>query len=402
MSTKQVFGTLVSAEDALDTILGRVKPVMDTEIVGLHEADGRVVAEDLKSTLNVPAFDRAAMDGYAVMAEDLAEPAMLRTVGQAFAGKPYNKAIKRGECVQIATGAPIPKGANAVVMQENAVVVGSAVSFRIPVKRGEHIATKACDIGKGQVVLRRGTILGPGQIAAVAIIGKAKIKVYARPKVLVFTTGDEVAAPGKPLKSGQVYDCNSFALLSVAARSGAEVTYRPNVKDTPEALKKVVMEASKQYDAIVFSGGTSVGAHDFANEVVGALGHVHVHGVAIKPGKPVLFGSVGRCAVFGMPGYPTSCLLTAKLFLAPAVRRMAHNHSLDRAQRNVTLGHEVKQDKTKQILLPVKIDDHDVAWSTFKDSGSITSLSESIGYIEIDAGDGVVAKGAEAVVRIIR
>lgn len=402
MSNKQAFGTLVSAEDALDTILAKVKPVLDTEEIFLGDADSRVVAEDIKSTINVPAFDRAGMDGYAVIAEDLAEPAMLRNVGQAFAGKPFAKGIKRGECVQIATGAPIPKGANAVVMQENAQVVGSAVSFRIPVKKGEHIATKASDIGKGQVVLRRGTVLGPGQVAALAIIGKPKVKVFCRPHVLLFTTGDEVAAPGKPLKSGQVYDCNSFALMSVARRSGADITYRPNVKDTVKDLLKVVKDASSKYHAIVFSGGTSVGARDFAEEVVGALGHVHVHGVAIKPGKPVLFGTVGKCAIFGLPGYPTSCLLTAKLFLAPALRRMAHVTGLDRPHKTVTLGHEVKQDKTKQILLPVKVDDHDVAWSTFKDSGSITSLSESIGYIEIDAGDGVVQKGAEAVVRIIR
>lgn len=402
MSTKQAFGTLVSAEDALDTILGKVKPVLDTEDALLAEADGRVVAEDIKSTINVPAFDRAGMDGYAVIAEDLAEPAMLRIIGVALAGKPFNKGIKRGECVQIATGAPIPKGANAVVMQENVQVVGSAVSFRIPVRKGEHIASKASDIGKGQVVLRRGTVMGPGQVAALAITGKAKVKVYRRPQVLIFTTGDEVAAPGKPLKAGQVYDCNSYALMSIAQRSGAEVVYRPNVKDTVKDLLKVVKDASTRFDAIVFSGGTSVGARDFAEEVVGALGHVHVHGVAIKPGKPVLFGTVGKCAVFGLPGYPTSCLLTAKLFLAPALRRMAHVTGLDRPHKNVTLGHEVKQDKTKQILLPVRVDDQDVAWSTFKDSGSITSLSDSIGYIEIEAGDGVVQKGAEAVVRIIR
>ncbi|MBX3475462.1 MAG: molybdopterin molybdotransferase MoeA [Planctomycetes bacterium] len=402
MSTKQAFGTLVSAEDALDSILSRVKPVLDTEEVGLADADGRVVAEDIKSTINVPAFDRAGMDGYAVMAEDLAEPAMLRTIGVALAGKPFTKGIKRGECVQIATGAPIPKGANAVVMQENAQVVGGAVSFRIPVRKGEHIATKASDIGKGQVVLKRGTVMGPGQVAALAIIGKPKVKVYSRPQVLIFTTGDEVAAPGKPLKAGQVYDCNSFALVSTARRAGADADYRPNVKDTVADLLKVVKDAAGKYHAIVFSGGTSVGARDFAEEVVGELGQVHVHGVAIKPGKPVLFGTVGKCAIFGLPGYPTSCLLTAKLFLAPALRRMAHITGIDRPHKTVTLGHEVKQDKTKQILLPVKVDDHDVAWSTFKDSGSITSLSESIGYIEIDAGDGVVQKGAEAVVRIIR
>lgn len=401
MTRKTIFETLVSADDALDTILSKLRPVSGTETVTVADADGRVVAEDVKSTLNVPAFDRAAMDGYAVRSDDLAEPGMLRIIGKAVAGKGFKGTIKQGECVEIATGAPMPKGADAVVMVENALLVGNAVSFRTPVAPGENVGRKAEDIAKGEVVVRRSTQLGPGPIAAIAITGRPKVKVFKRPRVLIFTTGDEVVAPGKPLKAGQVYDCNSYALMTVARRAGADVTYRPNVKDTVTELKKVIREASKKYELIVFSGGTSVGTRDFANDVIGALGSVHVHGVAIKPGKPVLFGTVGKCGILGMPGYPTSCLLTAKLFLSPALRWLAHNGYIERARRMVTLGHEVKQDKTKQLLLPVRVDDHDVAYSTFKGSGAITSLSQSTGYIEIDAGDGVIAKGAAAVLRII-
>ncbi|MBZ0135360.1 MAG: molybdopterin molybdotransferase MoeA [Planctomycetes bacterium] len=401
MSKQTGFGTLLSTDDALDTILGKLRPVTGTELVAVQDSDLRILAEDVKSTLNVPAFDRAAMDGYAVRSEDLEEPGMLKIVGKALAGKGFKGTLKRGECIEIATGAPMPKGADAVVMVENAQLVGQAVSFRSPVSKGEHVGFKADDISKGDVVLKRGTVMGPGQIAAIAIIGKAKIKVVKRPRVLIFTTGDEIVPPGKPLKPGQVYDCNSFAMLTVARRAGAEVTYRPNVKDTSASLKKVLTESAAKFDLIVFSGGTSVGARDYAREAVAEVGKVHVHGVAIKPGKPVLFGQIKKCGVFGMPGYPTSCLLTAKLFISPAIRHLAHNHFHERRKKMVTLGHEVKQDKTKQLLLPVRVDDHDVAWSTFKGSGAITSLSESVGYIEIDAGDGVLAKGAEAVLRII-
>lgn len=398
---KKTFGTLMSAEDALDCILTKLRPVVGTDTVAVQDADGRVLGEDLKSTINVPAFDRAAMDGYAVRSADLAEPAMLRIVGSAAAGKAFKGTIKAGECIEIATGAPMPKGADAVVMVETAQLVGNALSVRIPVHPWDHVGRRAQDIGKGEIVLRRGTIMGPGQIAAAAVIGKARIKVMRRPKVLIFTTGDEVVAPGKALKASQVYDCNSYAMLTIARRHGADVTYRPNVPDTLQALKKVIGEAAKKFDMVVFSGGTSVGQRDFAAEAVDSLGKVHVHGVAIKPGKPVLFGTVGRCGVFGMPGYPTSCLLTAKIFLAPAVRKQAHKLESERSRRMVKLGHEVKQDKTKQLLLPVRVDDHDVAFSTFKGSGAITSLSESVGYIEVDAGDGVIAKGAEAVLRAI-
>lgn len=398
---KKSFGTLMSAEDALETILSHLRPVIGTELVAVQDSDGRVLGEDLKSTINVPAFDRAGMDGYAVRSADLFEPAMLRIVGSAVAGKAFKGTIKAGECIEVATGAPMPKGADAVVMVESAQLVGNALSVRINVKPWDHVGRRAEDIGKGEIVLRRGATMGPGQIAAAAIIGKAKIKVMRRPSLLIFTTGDEVVAPGKALKASQVYDCNSFAMMTVARRHGAEVTYRPNVPDTLASLTKVIGDASKKYDMVVFSGGTSIGQRDFAAEAVDSLGKVHVHGVAIKPGKPVLFGTIGRCGVFGMPGYPTSCLLTAKLFLAPAVRKQAHKLESDRSRRTVKLGHEVKQDKTKQLLLPVRVDDHDIAFSTFKGSGAITSLSESVGYIEVDAGDGVVAKGAEAVLRAI-
>jgi molybdopterin molybdotransferase len=398
---KKVFETLVSADDALDSILGKVRPVARTEVVAIEDADGRAAAEDIKSTINVPAFDRAAMDGFAVRSEDLEESGMLRIAGSALAGQAFKGTVKRGECVEVATGAPMPKGADAVVMIENASIVGKAVSFKGPVQPGDHVGRKAEDIGKGEIVVRKGTVLGPGQIAAIAITGKPKVKVFARPKVLIFTTGDEVVAPGQPIKGGQVYDCNSYAMLTIARRAGADVTYRPNVKDTIAALRKVIADSSTKYDLIVFSGGTSVGAKDFANDVVGELGRVYVHGVAIKPGKPVLFGVVNKCGIFGMPGYPTSCLLTAKLFLAPAVRRLAHVDGMDRPRRPVRLGHEVKQDKTKQLLLPVRVDDDDFAWSTFKGSGAITSLSESVGFIEIEAGDGVLPRGTEASLRII-
>jgi molybdopterin molybdotransferase len=394
---KNVFETLVSADNALDVIISRLRAVNRTEQILLADADGRVAAEDIKSSINVPAFDRAAMDGYAVRSEDLEEPGMLRVAGSAVAGKAFRGTVKRGECIEIATGAPMPKGADAVVMVENASEVGQAVSFKVPVKPGEHVGRKAEDIGKGEVVVRRGTVLGPGQIAAIAIVGKAKVKVFARPKVLIFTTGDEVVAPGQPLKSGQVYDCNSFALQTVARRHGAEVTYRPNVKDTVAALRKVISDGSSKYDLIVFSGGTSVGARDFANDVVGEVGKVHVHGVAIKPGKPVLFGTVNKCGVFGMPGYPTSCLLTAKLFLAPAVGKLAHRDSIERPKLPVRLGHEVKQDKTKQLLLPVSVDDEGFAHSTFKGSGAITSLR----FIEVEPGDGLLPRGTEATLRMI-
>lgn len=396
------FGTLVSADDAQDLILAKLKPITDTETIDLKEACGYALAEDIKSSMDVPAFDRAAMDGYAVIAADLHEPDMLKIVGAAFAGKPFKGQVKRGECVEIATGAAIPKGCDAVVMVENVQVVGQAVQFKQGTREGENITRQGEDITRGEVVVKKGTLLGPGQVAAIAICGRPKIKVFRKPEILIFTTGDEVVAPGKALKNGQVYDCNSFAMMAIARRAGANVTYKANVQDTEAALKKVISQSARKFDLIVFSGGTSVGNKDFGYEVVNKIGDVYVRGVAIKPGKPVLFGTVGKCGVFGMPGYPTSCLLTAELFLAPAVRRLAHTDDHHKPRRQAKLGHEIKQDKTKQQLVPVRIDENDFAWSTFKGSGNITSLSQSVGFISIDAGDGVIAKGVELVVNVIK
>ncbi|MCC6572753.1 MAG: molybdopterin molybdotransferase MoeA [Planctomycetes bacterium] len=395
------FGSLMSADDALDLIQAKLKPVADSEKVTLQECLGRVLAEDVKSAVNVPAFDRASMDGYAVIAHDLNEPRMLREVGKAFAGKPYTKKLNNLECVEIATGAQLPKGADAVVMVEHATVVGSAISFKQPIRVGDNVGRTAEDIAKGDTVIKKGTILGPGQIAALAIVGRDKVEVYRRPSVLLFTTGDEVVAPGKKLGAGQVYDCNSSAMMAVAQRAGAVVTWRANVKDLADSLLKVLKDNARKFDAIVFSGGTSVGNKDFGFETVNKLGDVFVRGVAIKPGKPVLFGKIGNCAVFGMPGYPTSCLLTAELFLAPGIRKLAHIEDHHRGRYMVKLAHEVKQDKTKQVLLPVRVDEHDNAYSTFKGSGSITSLSDSIGYIKVEPGDGVMTKGSTAVVHSI-
>lgn len=396
------FGTLVSADDAQDLILAKLKPITDTITVDLKDASGYALAEDIKSSMDVPAFDRAAMDGYAVIAADLHEPAMLKIVGAAFAGKPFKGSLKRGECIEIATGAAIPKGCDAVVMVETVQVVGQAVQCKQAARAGDNITRRGEDITRGEVVVKKGTLLGPGQVAAIAICGRPRVKVFRKPEVLIFTTGDEVVAPGKALKNGQVYDCNSFAMMAIAKRAGASVTYKANVQDTQAALMKVISQSVKKFDLIVFSGGTSVGNKDFGYEVVSSLGDVYVRGVAIKPGKPVLFGTVGKCGVFGMPGYPTSCLLTAELFLAPAVRRLAHTNDHHKARRQAKLGHEIKQDKTKQQLVPVRIDENDLAWSTFKGSGNITSLSQSVGFISIDAGDGVIAKGVELIVNVIK
>ncbi|MBP9891670.1 MAG: molybdopterin molybdotransferase MoeA [Planctomycetes bacterium] len=396
------FGSLVSADDAQDLILAKLKPITDTITVDLKEASGYALAEDIKSSMDVPAFDRAAMDGYAVIAADLHEPAMLKIVGAAFAGKPFKGSLKRGECIEIATGAAIPKGCDAVVMVETVQVVGQAVQCKQAARAGDNITRRGEDITRGEVVVKKGTLLGPGQVAAIAICGRPRVKVFRKPEVLIFTTGDEVVAPGKALKNGQVYDCNSFAMMAIAKRAGASVTYKANVQDTQAALMKVISQSVKKFDLIVFSGGTSVGNKDFGYEVVSSLGDVYVRGVAIKPGKPVLFGTVGKCGVFGMPGYPTSCLLTAELFLAPAVRRLAHTDDHHKARRQAKLGHEIKQDKTKQQLVPVRIDENDLAWSTFKGSGNITSLSQSVGFISIDAGDGVIAKGVELIVNVIK
>ena len=395
------FKELVSYEDALKRIRKSIKPIMRIESVRVEESFSRVLAEDIVADMFVPPFDRAAMDGFAVKAEDTFEassfkPRTLKLVETLHAGASSTRVLSKGECFQVATGAPIPKGADAVVMVEFTEKDGNDIDILKPVYPGANISPRGEDIEEGQVVLETGRQLLPARVGALAALGRKEVKVYEKPRVAVVPTGTEIREVGSPLKEGQIYDVNSYTLTSVIQGNGAIPTKHKAVPDTVDELRST-MKKMLDYDMVVFSGGSSVGERDLLKSVIQEFGTVLFHGIQIKPGKPTLFALVTGKPVFGMPGYPTSCLLNAYLILVPAIRQMARLPLKTGKTRKMPIAKRVVSSSGRTQFLTVKIKDNQ-AYPVFKQSGAITSMTEADGYIILPINIDVVEKNQEVTV----
>ena len=397
------FKLLISREKALETILNTVKPIERTEEVPIEKAGGRVLAEDIKAKRDVPPFDRAAMDGYAVKAEDTFKasqfnPVRLKIVDVLHAGQSTDKIIKRGECIRIATGCPVPPGADAVVMMEFTEEKDGFVSIFRGVHPGANIAVKGEDIKKGEVILRKGDLLTPAKIGVLASLGHKDVLVYQKPRVAVIPTGSEICDLDSPLREGQVYDVNSYTLTSVLLENGASVTKVPIVPDVIDELRSAATRYL-DHDLIVFSGGSSVGEKDMLVRVVEDLGELLFHGIQIKPGKPTLFGLVKGTPIFGMPGYPTSCLSNAYIFLVPAIRKIARLPPKRPRTVKAKMGARVVSASGREQFLTVKLK-NGFAYPVFKASGDITSLANADGYIILPVNLDVIEKGEEVTITL--
>jgi molybdopterin molybdotransferase len=377
--------------DDAATVIGR------TEIVPLAMANGRVIAQDVIAPFDVPPFSRAGMDGYAVRAQDTFgasrhEPRTFRCVDQVFTGQVPTTAVSSGECTEIATGAPMPEGADAVVMVEETERDGSGdILVFTPVYPRQNVGRRGADIQAGQPVLRSGDMLNASRVGVLAALGLTDAHVYERPRVAILSTGNEIADPGQPLAPGQIYDINRFTLSAIVHEHGGVAEPHRTAVDTIEALSAAIDECLDA-DVLVFSGGSSVGERDLILDVISQKGEILFHGIAVKPGKPTAFGLVGGKLVFGMPGYPTSCLSNAYMLLVPVLRRIARlpPHSL----RSVTvpLAQRVVSTTGRHQFYTVRVVDG-VAMPAFKASGDITSMALADGYIEIAAQTEIVEKG---------
>jgi molybdenum cofactor synthesis domain-containing protein len=395
-----------------DTIsLGEARAIIDRAIVSidrveripLEQANGRVLAETVISSADVPPFSRAAMDGYAVRAEDTAgasrsAPRMLRCIEKVFTGQLAVQSVGPGECIEIATGAPMPAGADAVVMVEDTDSDEATVRVFGAVTASQNIGRQGADIQKGQAVLQPGTLLNASRVGSLAALGLTEVSVFAKPRVAILSTGNEIVEPGQPLAPGQIYDINRFTLAAlVAEHGGVPVPYRI-AADTIEDLSRSV-DACLEQDILVFSGGSSVGERDLILDVVTAKGEMLFHGIAVKPGKPTAFGRINGKLVFGMPGYPSSCLSNAHILLAPALRRMARLP--DQIVRTMTLplAARVVSAPGRHQFYTVRIE-NGTAVPAFKASGDITSMSKADGFIEIPADVDVVEAGTLVDIRL--
>jgi molybdopterin molybdotransferase len=311
--------SLLTFEEAQARILAATR-ALPAEPVEVGAAAGRVLAEDVRSAVDLPPFPSSAMDGYAVRVADL--PGTLRVVGESAAGTPFAGTLGRGDAIAISTGAVVPEGADAVAPVEVVVKRGNNIEVERQLELGASIRPRGGDVRAGDVVLTAGTRLGPAGVAGLAAAGIAAVLVARRPRVAVLATGSELVSPGEPLALGQIYEANAVMLAAALAVVGAEIVAAPSVADD-EASLRAALERGLECDVLVTSGGVSVGEHDLVREVERELGvEESFWRVAIKPGKPLAFGTRGKTLVFGLPGNPVSALVGAELFVKPALRAM--------------------------------------------------------------------------------
>jgi molybdenum cofactor synthesis domain-containing protein len=373
-----------------------IRPIERIERIPLRDANGRVLAQGIVATADVPPFARAAMDGYAVRADDTTgasreAPKTLRCVEKVFTGQVAGRGVEPGSCIEIATGAPMPAGADAVVMvEETQTDASGGVRIFAAVEARQNVGQQGADIRKGQNVLEPGMTLNASRVGALAALGVTEINVYAKPRVAVLSTGNEIVEPGRPLADGQIYDINSFTLSAVVSEHGGVPITRRTASDTIEDLTRAVEECLSD-DLLLFSGGSSVGERDLILDVLTQKGTLLFHGLAVKPGKPTAFGVVGGKLFFGLPGYPTSCLSNGYILVVPALRRIARLPPL--AVRTVTakLGRRIVSVPGRHQFYTVRLE-NGTAIPAFKASGDITSMSQADGYIEIPAQTETVEK----------
>ncbi|MCF2137102.1 MAG: molybdenum cofactor biosynthesis protein [Candidatus Thorarchaeota archaeon] len=402
MSKMNPFRLLVSHEEAERILLEHCNPLKNTENISISQARGRVLAESITAKENVPPFDRSAVDGYAVIAEDTFEAndteVVLKVIDVVHAGTMPKTQVTHGTCIQIATGAPVPPGANAVVMVEFTEQRDGGVLLTKPVYPGANLAHAGEDIKVGEVVLPAGDRLTPAKIGVLAALGMTETRVFIRPQVTIIPTGKEVVAPGKPLDAGKIYDVNSFTLEAILTKNGAQVMRHPIVTDDYDQLRTAVEEALTS-DLIVMSGGSSVGEKDMMVEVLENMGEILFHGVQVKPGKPTLFAMVKGTPVVGMPGYPTSCLSNAYIFLIPVIRQMAHLPPYQPRTVTAKISKRVVSASGRKQFLTVRVEDG-IAYPVYRTSGAITSMSRADGYIMLPVNLDVIEEGEEVEVTL--
>jgi molybdenum cofactor synthesis domain-containing protein len=387
---------LIDADQAAALVLEHIQ-VLGPERVAIADCVGRVLAEDVIAQGPLPAFPSSAVDGYAVRAADAGKA--LRVLGESAAGRPFDQPVAPGTAARILTGGVVPEGADCVVMVEDVQLNGDLVTVPAPLRAGSNFHPVGADVVAGEHVLSAGTQLGAAEIGLVASVGMARVPVRRRPRVALTSTGDELVEVGQTPRAGQIPDSNRWALLAALRDAGAEVNVLGIAPDEPDALRKVVVDALTAADALVTSGGVSVGTHDLVKPLLESLGNVHIGRVKLKPGKPFTFATLpeGKVA-FGLPGFPVSSLVTFEVFVRPALRKMQGFTQLQRPTLPVRLGYDAKAagDRTEYQRVTLRREGRElVAEVTGSQSSSrLLSLAGAHALVRIPPGDQGIKAGS--------
>ncbi|MFN7027652.1 MAG: gephyrin-like molybdotransferase Glp [Pseudorhizobium sp.] len=355
--------TLLPVAEAKARLLSRTQPVAETEMLSLDEAGGRVLADALAARLTQPPFDASAMDGYAVRTDDVPDiGAQLSVIGTAAAGHPYAGLVAEGEAVRIFTGAPVPEGADAIIIQEDVEQTeGSRIRTNAAVTKGRHIRPCGQDFREGEIVLDGGTILDYSHLTVAAAMNHPSLPVYRRPKVAVLATGDELLAPGSTPAAGQIIASNTFGVAALIRDNGGQVLDLGIVPDNHTAIRDAIDLASRSdVDVLVTLGGASVGDHDLVQSTLKAVGmELDFWRIAMRPGKPLMVGSLGRMQVLGLPGNPVASLVCSLLFLEPLVRMLARLPEKSREAQAVAAHDLPANDKRQDYLRATLVRDRE-------------------------------------------
>ncbi len=395
---------------ALDAVLGAVR-FLGTERVSVIESLGRVLAEDVAAPRDIPPWDNSSVDGYAVRAEDAASagrdrPVALAVIEEIPAGVMPNKTVTAGTAARIMTGAPMPKGADAVVMVEDTTLDGGRVLVRAAAAAGESVRARGQDVRAGAVVVARGRRLRPAEVGMLASLGRAAVTVGRRPRVGVLATGDELSDLGEPERPDRIYNVNSYAVAAQVIEAGGDPVVMGIARDTPASVR-AALTGLGGLDALIVCGGVSVGKFDFVKDVLTELGMVmEFWRVAMKPGSPMAFGSVDTTPVFGLPGNPVSSMVTFEVFVRPALLRMAGAAVVDRPSVAAELAEGIDKAPGKTHFIRARI------WRNgtrvcasptgSQDSGVLTSMVKAEGLIVLAQDAGRVEAGTLVDVRLLQ
>jgi molybdopterin molybdotransferase len=387
---------MITESDARAKILDGIWALPSRKMSILDALD-RFAAEDYFAQLPLPMFDNSAMDGYAVIASDCKPGKRLHVIGEQPAGVDRQLRVSPGNAVRIFTGAPMPTGADAVVMQEDVTRNGDEVVVNVEVDVEEFVRKRGCDLVEGQKILVKGERFRGTKLALLASQGFSEVTVGGEARAAVISTGDELAKSGEKLQPGQIYDSNSILLQSLLQRFGAIVASAQNCPDDADSLRKAIQSAAKN-EILIVTGGVSVGEHDLVQETLDKLGaKIDIWRVAIKPGKPFLFGTLGACFVFGLPGNPVSAFVTFLQFVRPAILKLMGAADLELPKLPAKLAAGVSNDSERAHYVRGKFESGNFAPVGRQESHALFGLSQSNALLRVETGQ---ALHADEVVQI--